>query len=236
MGLPYNCTFEVDWGNKNKWTLPEMKFEGVHKDWHVLFSERGAKAVRTFSQAPTEAELVQLETELKQVVVHLREALDYLMDIHIGDIEPKPSVKTMITGPGLISAKAPLRSGLSWTVASSLPPSVSAIQDFWLDLEKNPIYKKAVNGYLNALAANSETELAAELYKVLEIFEIRFHGEQTASDESGYSLRKWKLLKRNLNWGKRHIMERYREPALGQSISTGECLAAVKGIIEKFRG
>ena len=174
------------------------------------------------------------EAELKQVVIKLRDTLVFLMNIHTRSLESGPSVKTMLTGPSQVNIKTPINSELSWTTASTSPPSVEVIHDFWSDLTKNPTYKRTVDYYVNALKASSETEIAVELYKILEVLESHFGSEKNTCGVIGYSLIEWKNLKQNLNSGKRHIADKYKEP--NKKISTVECLTEVKEIIEKFRG
>ena len=231
----YNFTMDITWSDKDKWTLAEMKFEDVYKGWDIIFSETGAHAIhQPFQQEPTKMERERWEAELKQVVIKLRDTLVFLMNIHTRSFESGPSVKTMLTGPSQVNIKTPINSELSWTTASTSPPSVEVIHDFWSDLTKNPTYKRTVDYYVNALKASSETEIAVELYKILEVLESHFGSEKNTCGVIGYSLIEWKNLKQNLNSGKRHIADKYKEP--NKKISTVECLTEVKEIIEKFRG
>ena len=112
-------------------------------------------------------------------------------------------------------------------------PSADDIKTFLYDTEKVPLYGEAVGHYLSALEFDSESAIATELYKVVEIIEEAYGGEKTAPTKLGYPPRDWSSLKRNLNWGLRHIPGKFQPPR--RKLSVNELFGRVREIMERYR-
>lgn len=89
-----------------------------------------------------------------------------------------------------------------------------------------------VDYYVIALKSNSETEIAAELYKILELLEHIFGGEKETCRIINYPPKTYNNLHQNLNFEKRHISEKVNKPKRKMSIA--ECMSKVRALIEKY--
>ena len=230
----HSCILETNWDENSDWISFDMEFNNLHKNWSIKVSKQSIKASIPVLIEPTSAELTQWQEELKQVGERLRDALIYLMNIFTISKIPRSPVKYTLMGPGYIKKNAPIQCSYTVVLQNSSPPSIYEIKRFWLDLDRNEIYQKAVVYYLKALSVKSESDEDHELYKALELFKNLYHGWEKAADNIGYPFSKWKNLKYNLN-RHRHFDNEQDGVTKIQAMSRQECFVTVKEIIELFR-